>query len=185
VHLLRDPLSETADREPVNTGTAKLLIIGLGNAYRSDDGIGISIVHRLRELVPSEIMTLEETGVGTDLMESWKGAAAVIVVDAVQSGAPPGTIYRLDAHAGQIPKHLFHYSTHGFSVAEAIELARALDLLPRHLIVYGIEGKSFAAGVGLSIEVEQAGATVVARVLDEWRTSCCGRPRFESLWRVS
>ena len=149
---------------------AKLLIIGVGNTYRSDDGIGVSVVRRLRELVPSEIRTLEATGEGTALMESWKDAAAVIVVDAVQSGAPPGTIHRLDAHTGQIPKRFFHYSTHAFGIAEAIELARALGLLPRRLVVYGIEGKSFAAGVGLSTEVEQAGATVVALMVKESRT---------------
>jgi hydrogenase maturation protease len=154
----------------MNTRPANLLILGVGNAYRSDDGIGIAVVRRLREQVPSEIKTLEETGEGTALLEAWKGARAVIVVDAVQSGAPPGTIYRLDAHNGQIPKQFFHYSTHAFSVAEAIELARALDLLPRRLIVYGIEGQFFIAGVGLSREVEQAGVTVVTRVLDESRT---------------
>lgn len=160
----------------MNPAPAKLLIIGVGNTYRSDDGIGVSVVRRLRELVPSEIRTLEATGEGTALMESWKDAAAVIVVDAVESGAPPGTIHRLDAHTGQIPKRFFHYSTHAFGIGEAIELARVLGLLPRRLIVYGIEGKSFAAGVGLSIEVEQAGATVVTRVLDEWHTSRCGTP---------
>ena len=150
---------------------AKLLIIGVGNSYRSDDGIGISVLHRLREQVPGEIRTLEATGEGTALMESWKDAAAVIMVDAVRSGAPPGTIHRLDAHAGQIPKRFFHYSTHAFGIAEAIELSRALGLLPRRLVVYGIEGKSFAAGVGLSTEVEQAGAAVVALMVDESRTS--------------
>ncbi len=149
---------------------AKLLIIGVGNIYRSDDGIGISVVRRLREQAPSEIRTLEATGEGTALMESWKDAATVIVVDAVQSGAPPGTIHRLDAHTGQIPKRFFHYSTHAFGVAEAIELARPLGLLPRRLVVYGIEGKSFAAGIELSTEVEQAGATVVALMVKESRT---------------
>jgi Ni,Fe-hydrogenase maturation factor len=54
-------------------------------------------------------------------------------------------------------------------VAEAVELARALKRLPPRLVVYGIEGRSFSAGVELSAEVEQAAAVVVARVLDEMR----------------
>jgi hydrogenase maturation protease len=143
-----------------------LLIVGVGNIYRCDDGIGISVLYRLREQLPNAIRTRELTGEGTALLEVWKEAKWVIVVDAVQSGAPPGTIHRLDAHAGKISKRLFPYSTHAFSVAEAIELARALNLLPRGLILYGIEGKTFAAGTGLSREVVRAGATVAAEVLN-------------------
>jgi hydrogenase maturation protease len=143
-----------------------LLIVGVGNIYRSDDGIGISVLYRLRERLPSAIRTRELTGEGTALLEVWKEANWVIVVDAVQSGAPPGTIHRLDAHSEEIPKRLFPYSTHAFSVAEAVELARALDLLPRRLLLYGIEGRTFAAGIGLSREVVRAGATVAAEVLN-------------------
>jgi hydrogenase maturation protease len=92
------------------------------------------------------------------------------VVDAVYSGAPPGTIHRLDASSKEIPRQFFHYSTHALGVTEAVQLARALNQLPPRLIVYGIEGKNFGAGVGLSTEVEQASIAVAARVLDEVRT---------------
>ena len=61
----------------------------------------------------------------------------------------------------------FNFSTHGFGVAEAVELARSLNQLPPQLIIYGIEGKNFADGFGLSPEVEGAAAQVVRRVLLE------------------
>ena len=67
------------------------------------------------------------------LIEEWTGADAVIVVDAVSSGAPPGTIHRLDPLAEPIPAALSQGSTHAFGLAETIELARALDRLPRRL----------------------------------------------------
>ncbi len=82
------------------------------------------------------------------LIEEWTGADEVIVVDAVSSGAPPGTIHRLDPLAEPIPAALSQGSTHAFGLAETIELARALDRLPRRLTVYGIEGERFAAGRG-------------------------------------
>jgi hydrogenase maturation protease len=63
----------------------------------------------------------------------------------------------------------FHYSTHAFSVAEAVELARSLDQLPAHLVVYGIEGANFAAGVELSPAVEQAVEAAVERLAQEIR----------------
>ena len=90
------------------------------------------------------------------LIEEWRGADAVIVVDAVSSGAAPGTIRRLDPLAEPIPASLSQGSTHAFGLAETIELARALDRLPARLLVYGIEGERFDAGDELSPPVSAA-----------------------------
>ena len=103
-------------------------------------------------------------------MDSWKDSDAVILIDAVHSGAQPGTIHRFDVHTQTIPTKFFHYSTHAFGVAEAIELARALKQLPQNLIVYGIEGKCFEAGIGLSLEVEKSAQEVVKRVKQDIHT---------------
>jgi hydrogenase maturation protease len=100
-------------------------------------------------------------------MEVWRGAETVIIIDAVASGAPPGAIHRFDAARRPIPKGAFPCSTHAFGVAEAIELSRALGEFPRCLVVYGIEGKNFATGVGLSPEVEKAACEAVRRVFAE------------------
>ena len=97
-------------------------------------------------------------------MDSWKDSDTVIHIDAVHSGAQPGTIHCFDVHTQTIPTKFFHYSTHAFGIAEAIELARTLKQLPPHLIVYGIEGKCFEAGIGLCWEVEKSAQEVVKRV---------------------
>jgi hydrogenase maturation protease len=146
-----------------------IVVIGVGNEYRSDDGAGIAVARRLRALFPTGVAILEESGEGTALMQAWQGASWVMLVDAVRSGASPGTIHRLDARAAPMPMGFFHYSTHAFSVAEAVELARSLDQLPAHLVVYGIEGGNFAAGVELSPAVEQAVEAAVERLAQEIR----------------
>jgi hydrogenase maturation protease len=153
----------------MTTVAPNIVVIGIGNEYRSDDGVGIAVARRLHERFLTKITVLEESGEGAALINSWKGATWVMLVDAVRSGAPPGTIHRLDARAAPVPTGFFHYSTHAFSVAEAIELARSLNELPPHLIVYGIEGGNFSAGEGLSPAVEQAIDTVVERAADELR----------------
>ena len=71
----------------------------------------------------------------------------------------------------EIPRSFFHYSTHAFSVAEAIEMARALGQLPRRLVVYGIEGKNFESGISLSPEIETAAEETAHRVKAELCTS--------------
>jgi len=153
------------------SGRSGTLIIGLGNQYRRDDAVGLIVARRLKQRAPEHVRVLEESSEGAALMESWKDADAVILIDAVHSGAEPGIFRRLDAHRQPIPTEFSHCSTHTFSVAEAIELARALGQLPPRLIVYGIEGKIFEAGLGLSPEVEKAVQKVVECVLADLR---CG-----------
>ena len=150
-------------------GRPRTLIIGLGNEYRGDDAVGLIVARRLREAAPESVRVLEESGEGAALLESWQDADTVILIDAVHSGAKPGTIHRFDAHVQPIARKFFRFSTHAFGVAEAVELARALGRLPPRLIVYGVEGKSFEAGVGLSPEVEAAAQEVAERVLGELR----------------
>jgi hydrogenase maturation protease len=64
-------------------------------------------------------------------MEAWRGVETVIIIDAVMSGAEPGTIRRLDAKTQPLQKDAFRCSTHAFGVAEAIELSRARGELPQ------------------------------------------------------
>ena len=141
-----------------------ILIIGIGNPYRGDDGVGHRIAQDIKKKSPDHVNVIEQSGDGISLIDSWKDSDAVILIDAVHSGAQPGTIHRFDIHTQAIPTKYFHYSTHAFGVAEAIELARALKQLPKNLIVYGIEGKCFEAGIGLSLEVEKAVEEVMMRV---------------------
>ena len=148
-------------------GRSRTLIIGLGNEYRRDDAVGLIVARRLRQAAPESVLVREETGEGASLLESWQDAETVILVDAVQSGAASGTVHRLDAHEQPIARQFFRFSTHAFGLAEAVELARALGRLPPRLVVYGVEGRSFEAGVGLSPEVEAAVQVVVERVLGE------------------
>ncbi len=155
----------------MTAGKPSIVVIGIGNEYRGDDGVGVTIARRLRERFLAKITVLEESGEGAALIDSWKSAGWVMLIDAVRSGAPPGTIHRLDAVAVPVPTGFFHYSTHALSVAEAIELARSLNQLPPHLVVNGIEGENFAAGVGLSSAVEHAVEELIERAADEIRAA--------------
>jgi hydrogenase maturation protease len=149
----------------------QILVIGLGNDYRGDDAVGRALARRLQPIVGDDVRVMEESGEGASLIEAWKGADFVILIDAVYCGAAAGTIHRFDAGMGPIPSGFFCCSTHAFSVAEAVELARALNQLPSRLIVYGIEGKNFDARVGLSPEVEVAADEVLRSVKEELCTN--------------
>jgi hydrogenase maturation protease len=149
----------------------QILIIGLGNDYRGDDAVGRVLARRLQAIADDHVRVLEESGEGAALMESWKGGDFVILIDAVHCGGAVGSIHRFDAARQPVPGRFFHYSTHAFSVAEAVELARALNQLPLRLIIYGIEGKNFDSRVGLSPEVKVAAEEVFRLVKEELCTN--------------
>src|SRR3972149_1278589 len=88
---------------------------------------------------------------------------------AASSPRPPPRTHAPAPPPRPIPGSFFHRSTHAINVADAIELARSLGELPPHLVVYGIEGRSFEAGAGLSPEVEKAVQEVVEAVVGELR----------------
>ena len=146
----------------MNAPEKNILIIGVGNLYRCDDAIGILIARNLEGRKSERMSVKEQSGEGTSLMEAWDDYNRVLIVDAVSSGSPPGSIHRLDA-SKTIPSKFFSCSTHNFGVAEAIELARTLNQLPEDLRLYGIEGKNFEPGETLSPELE----SVVEEVADE------------------
>jgi hydrogenase maturation protease len=145
----------------------KILLIGIGNKFRQDDAVGLIIAEKFRNQLPPEIQIIEASGEGVALMELWQDATTVYLFDAVFSGTEVGKIHRIDAQIETVPAKFFNYSTHAFSVAEAVELARTLNQLPSKLIIYGVEGKNFAHGIGLTPEVERATEEVVKQVLVE------------------
>lgn len=142
----------------------RISVIGIGNETRGDDAAGLVVARRLHHEVSDMIDVQEVHGEGISLLDQWREADAAILIDACASGAAPGTIHRIEPLSQPLPSGLFPCSTHAFGVAEAIELARVLQMLPPHLVVYGIEGKQFEVGCELSAEVLGAVSSVVQQV---------------------
>ena len=112
------------------------LVVGVGSA-RGDDAAALLVARRLVAAgVPARVVELTDP---TDLLESWLPGDRVVVVDAVRSGAAPGTVHVLDLTHRPLPTGTPAASTHVLGLDVAIELARALGRLPRQLVLYGIE----------------------------------------------
>jgi len=131
-------------------------VIGIGNEYRSDDGAGVVVARRIREMAPSSCVVCETGGEGTALMELWRHADDVVLIDAVFSGAAPGTIHTFHPSRQPLPTELFPFSSHAFGLVQAIEISRVLNELPRQMIIYGIEGENFEMGTELSPAVQES-----------------------------
>lgn len=137
-------------------GRTRRIVIGIGNPDRGDDGAGREVVRCLKGLLPDDMVAIEHDGEAMALMARFEGVDRVYLIDACSSDAPTGTVRRFDVGAAPLPQGTSCVSTHGFGLAEAIELARTLGQLPSHSVVYAIEGASFQAGAPLSAPVADA-----------------------------
>jgi hydrogenase maturation protease len=149
-------------------GGGAVTVIGIGNRFRHDDAAGLEVARRVGQRVDGEIRVLELEGEPIDALDAWAGADEVIVADAVAGTGAAGTVHMMDISATPIPAPFHAKGTHAFSLADVVELARATERLPRVLVVYGIEGRDFSTGEGLTEPVaravEDSAVAIVRRV---------------------
>ena len=147
-----------------------ILVAAVGNADRGDDGVGPLVAQKLSGRLPGEAKLVVRSGDMMSLIEDWAGFEAVIFVDAAAPKGSPGRIHRINLADEKLPPELSFTSSHAFGVAEAIELARVLELAPRRIVVYAIEGACFDTGAPFTPAVLSAAAEVADRIAAE---VCC------------
>lgn len=143
------------------------LVVGIGNPDRGDDGVGCLVARRIAAAGLGGAQVIQHRAEASLLLPSLAAARRAFLVDASVSGAPPGTIRRFDAAASPLPEPGRRMTAHGLTLAEAIELARALGQLPPECVVYAIEAGGWTAGAPITPEVEEAAMTVTGRLLAE------------------
>ncbi|MFF4948750.1 hydrogenase maturation protease [Streptomyces chattanoogensis] len=157
----------------VSPATPRIAVIGVGNDYRRDDGVGWAVVAGLaqrdvqRPLPHGTRLTLTD-GEPTRLISAWEGTDLAILVDAARvRPARPGRIHRLRLHDDRWQSPHRETSSHGFTLGDAVQLARTLDRLPGALLVYAVEAADTSLGTGLSPHVSAAVEPVIARIEED------------------
>jgi hydrogenase maturation protease len=117
--------------------SAPIRVVGIGSPI-GDDAVGWEVVRELRERLAgnNDVECFEIDG-GQRLLEILDGRGTLILIDALVNGSEPGTVERIEWPDARI-KRLSPGSTHAFRLAEALQLAGALGLLPEETIIYGI-----------------------------------------------
>jgi hydrogenase maturation protease len=142
------------------------VVIGVGNRWRRDDAVGLMVVAALRERVDDSTLLIDSDGEPTRLLEAFALAPKVVMVDAVVTGAEPGTIHRFTDD--RLPAQMgIGQSSHLIQLYETIELAKTLDRLPGGLVLIGIEATDFDNGEGMSEPVAGAVEAAADLVLAE------------------
>lgn len=143
-----------------------VLVLAIGNRCRHDDGAGPAVAERLTasQPAPAGLEVRELDGEPGRVVDAWTGVDHVVIIDACRSGAPPGTVFRLEPPDDELGPTRPAASTHGVGVAWAYRLGQALHRLPRRLTVFAIEGEDFTAGTGLSPDVATAATDVALEI---------------------
>ena len=143
------------------------VIIGMGNPLLSDDGVGIAVAHAVaarlqgcRDLTVTEL----HTG-GIRLMEAMAGFKRAVVVDAMLSGAPPGTVQRFDPQDFVTTKNTLSSHDTNFGTAYELGLMAGVEL-PERVSFWGIEAREFDLfGERFTDEVAAAVPVAVERIV--------------------
>jgi hydrogenase maturation protease len=145
-----------------------VVVVGVGNPDRGDDAVGPGVVAHLEGVVPSGVRLLHTAGSdpGT-ILDAWRDADAAILVDAMVSGGSPGTVERFDAADAPLPSSVRLASTHALGAQTAVEMGRALGVLPRRLTVFGVEAVAFEHGASMTPEVAAAIDVAGGMILEE------------------
>ncbi|WP_338932793.1 hydrogenase maturation protease [Streptomyces netropsis] len=147
----------------------RITVIGVGNEFRRDDGVGSAVVARLRDSaahgrLPAGVRLVCCDGEPGRLIGLWEGADLAVVVDAAHAHpGRPGRIHRLELD-GYAAWQAGTASSHGLGLGEAVELARALGRMPERLVVYAVEGADGSLGTGLTRAVATAVEPLTERI---------------------
>lgn len=152
---------------------ADIIIVGIGNPYRGDDAVGWAVVDGLREKLRSGIELVKQRGDIAELIDLFSRHKSVYLVDACSSSELAGSWQRIDVHQQPIPKENPQTSTHGFSISQAISLAKNLDQLPNKLILYAINGDNYSISDALSSSVARSVDGVINAILNEEEIKSC------------
>ncbi len=151
----------------------RVLIAGVGNVLRGDDGFGIEVLHLLeRDLDGGDGVRFYESGIaGVGLVQQlMDGYDALILLDALDRGAAPGTVFVLEPdvnalaelEASRAPIDLHQADPEG-----VLRMAGALSVLPRRVWIVGCQAADCDdLGAGLSGAVHAAVPQAVGRVYD-------------------
>ncbi|HUB54808.1 MAG TPA: hydrogenase maturation protease [Mycobacterium sp.] len=140
--------------------TPNKIVIGIGNDFRRDDGVGLAVADQIAERNLPHVWVVSGISEPTRLLEAWSGTAHAVVVDAVTGvDTAPGRIRRWTGRELETPPAV---SSHAFGLAQTCALGNALARMPEELVVFTVDVADTNHGIGLTPAV----AAAVPRLVD-------------------
>ena len=138
----------------------------------SDEGIGIHAVKKLleRQVLPDDVDIVDGGTAGLNLLSYLEGVGRLVIIDAMETGGPPGTIVRLSGD--KIPAYMaLKVSPHEITLPDFLAAAKLRDLYPQEVVVWGMQPQSLDVGIELSPGLEEKLETLIELVVGEFSDS--------------
>jgi hydrogenase maturation protease len=156
-----------ANWSPPDSSTSTTLVLALGNPLRGDDGVGPEVLDRLKQVdLPRHVVLVDGGTGGLEVVLEFVGKSRGIVIDAVRFGGEAGQYRRFDLLDMQLPPAIWT-AGHAHGLVAAIELGRALQILPKELILYAIEPEQCDRALHLSQAAKSAISEVANAIVAE------------------
>ena len=148
--------------------TPRVVVLGMGNLLLKDEGIGVHVAQAMEETPSPDNVELEVLDGGTlpDAFLSLGEVDKLIVVDAVQGGSKPGTIYRFRPEDIRLDNGMLT-SLHQMSLLENLWLTERFGQKPKEVVIIGIEPEDINLGLELSAKLQQRIPRILKVVLEE------------------
>jgi hydrogenase maturation protease len=142
-----------------------VLVIGIGNDFRRDDGVGLAVAAEIAKRRPAGVRVMTAIGEPASILEAWTDAQLVIAVDAAMGeGATPGRIRRWTPGNDDQPSVV---SSHAVGLPQTYALGQALGRIPQKLVVLTVDIEDISHGLTLTPAVAAAVPAAVEEVLAE------------------
>ena len=142
-----------------------ILVAGIGNEFRGDDAAGLLVARDIQNRTLGGVHTVMLSDNLDKILDLWEGATLAIVVDAVRTGAEPGTIISYDLLTDPLPSGMTTTSTHSLDPLQLVKMAQLLNRVPQRLYLVGIEGSNFAIGAEMTEAVQAALPRATEKIL--------------------
>ncbi|MBW1804298.1 MAG: hydrogenase maturation protease [Deltaproteobacteria bacterium] len=131
-------------------------MIGLGNRALSDEGVGCRVACEVGRRTPDWVEVLDAGLPGPWLVALLNGRGKAVIIDAVDAGRPPGTVFRFRPEEVTQISPARRYSLHEGNVLEYVKIAKTLGNGPREVVFIGVQPHDLSPGEKLSPPVEKA-----------------------------
>ena len=166
MHLVFGAFPEADGAAALTGSSGKIAVIGLGNSYRRDDGVGVAVASALDCLALPGVHVEQGAAEPMSLLEAWTDAELAVVIDAaVGTSAAVGHISRCDLN--DVPVQPKGLSSHTVDIERTHALGQALGRAPRELVIFTVEIADTGHGIGFSPQVTRAVPKVIDMVVAE------------------
>lgn len=152
------------------TVPAHIVVLGMGNVLRRDEGLGVRALQRLceRYRLPEQVELVDGGTVGLELMSYVEGADCLLVLDAALTDGPAGSLLRLEG--ADVPAYLgIRTSPHEVALPDLLAIARLRGVEPREVVALGMQPEVIELGWELSTTVAAQLDHLVDSAVDQLR----------------